>query len=195
MKATFALLLDHNVHNMVRKLAVEVHQAYQIGLVGSQLPPHVSLKQPFLISDLSTLEAYFDQLAKSIDPLILSFPRIAGPGNAPILWLEVEETETLRQLHTRINQELAERFSETQAPFDGSAYHFHLTIALGGASSSVYQSMVAELESRNVAFQAIARHLVLFYYDDDQYSPGSFLTYKILPLGKTPVGLDDTRNG
>lgn len=195
MKATFALLLDHHVHNMARKLAVEVHQAYQIGLVGSQLPPHVSLKQPFLISDLSALEAYFDQLAKSIDPLILSFPRIGGPGNAPVLWLEVEETEMLRQLHTRINQELAERFSETQAPFDGPAYHFHLTIALGGASSSTYQSMVAELENRNVTFQAIARHLVLFYYDDDQGLPGSFLTYKILPLGKTPVGLDDTHNG
>lgn len=194
MKATFALLLDHTVHNMVRKLAVEVHQAYQIGLVSSQLPPHVSLKQPFLIADLSAIEAYFDQLAKSIDPLILSFPRIGGAETAPVLWLEVEETETLRHLHTRINQELAERFSETQAPFDGSAYRFHLTIALGGAAASVYQSMVAELESRNVAFQAIARQLVLFYYDDDQGLPGSFLTYKILPLGKTPVRLGETHN-
>jgi hypothetical protein len=27
-----------------------------------------------------------------------------------------------------------------------------------------------------------ARHLVLFYYDEDQISLGSFLTYKILPL-------------
>jgi 2'-5' RNA ligase len=195
MKATFALLLDHNVHNIVRKLAVEVHQTYHTGLVGSQLPPHVSLKQPFLISDLPALEAYFDQLAKSIDPLILSFPRIGGPGTAPVLWLEVEETETLRQLHTRINQELAKRFSETQAPFDGPAYHFHLTIALGGAPSSMYQSMVAELESRNIAFQAIARHLVLFYYDDDQGRPASFLSYKILPLGKTLVGLENTRHG
>jgi 2'-5' RNA ligase len=195
MKATFALLLDHEVHNVVRKLAVEVHQAYHIGLAGSQLPPHVSLKQPFLIPDLSAIEAYFDQLAKSIDPVLLTFPRIGGPGNAPVLWLEVEETETLRQLHTRINQELAEQFPDTQAPFDGLSYHFHLTVALGGASSSMYQSIVAELESGNVALQAIARHLVLFYYDDDQILPGSFLTYKILPLEKTPVGLGDTHNG
>src|SRR5260221_12455952 len=187
MKATFALLLDHQVHNVGRKLAVEVHQTYHIGLADSQLPPHVSLKQPFLIPDLSAVEAYFDQLAKSIDPLTLTFPRIGGPGDAPVLWLEVEDTETLRQLHTRINQELAERFPETQAPFDGPAYHFHLTIALGGASSSIYQSIVAELESQKVALQAIARHLVLFYYDDDQISLGSFLTYKILPLGKTHV--------
>jgi 2'-5' RNA ligase len=120
---------------------------------------------------------------------------LSDDGAFPVLWLEVEEPETLRQLHTSINQELAERFSEAQAPFDGPAYHFHLAIALGEASSSVYQSMVAELENWNVAFQAIARHLVLFYYDDDQIRPASFLTYKILPLAKAPVGLDDTHNG
>jgi 2'-5' RNA ligase len=117
MKATFALLLDHEVHNVVRKLAVEVHQHYRVGLAGSQLPPHVSLKQPFPIPDLRAVEAYFDQFARSIDPVALTFPRIGGPGGAPVLWLEVEETEIVRHLHTRMNQELAERFPDTQAPF------------------------------------------------------------------------------
>ncbi len=88
------------------------------------------MRYPFGMLSGRCCDAYFDQLAKSIDPLTLTFPRIGGPGDAPVLWLEVEETETLRQLHTRINQELAERFPETQAPFDGPAYHFHLTIAL-----------------------------------------------------------------
>ncbi len=53
---------------------------------------------------------------------------------------------------------------------DGPAYHFHLTIALGGNSSSVYQSIATELARREVVLRAIARHLVLFYYDDDQGS-------------------------
>jgi 2'-5' RNA ligase len=104
-----------------------------------------------------------------------------------VLWLEVEETDTLRQLHTRINQEVADRFPNTQAPFDGPAYHFHLTIALGGQPSSLYQSMAAALASRQIALRTTARHLVLFYYDEDQIALGSFLTYKILPLGTTKV--------
>jgi len=45
--------------------------------------------------------------------------------------------------------------------------------------------MAAELATREVALRTIARYLVLFYYHDAQISPGSFLTYKILPLGKT----------
>lgn len=197
MKATFALLFDHQVHNVVRKLAVEVHQTYGVGLAGSQLPPHVSLKQPFAIPDLAAVEAYFDQFARSIEPVVLTFPRIGGPGNAPVLWLEVEETATLRDLHTRINREVAERFPITQAPFDGAAYHFHLTIALAGPSDSAspYQAMASELASREVALRATARHVNLFYYDDDQFSPGSFLTYKILPLGKANVDLGGSHNG
>src|SRR3989442_7326953 len=177
MKATFALLFDHEVHNLVRKLAVEVHQNYRVGLAGSQLPPHVSLKQPFSIPDLHAVEAYFDQLAGSIEPVVLTFPRVGGPGDAPVLWLDVEETETLRHLHSRINQELAERFPHTQAPFDGSAYHFHLTIALGGPSESAlaYQLMATELARRQIALRATARQLGLFYYYDDQISPGSVL--------------------
>jgi 2'-5' RNA ligase len=182
MKAAFALLVDHEVHNIVRKLAIEAHQNYQVGLAGSQLPPHVSLKQPFLISDLRAVEAYFDQLAASIEPVVLTFLRIGGPDDAPVLWLEVEESVTLRHLHSRINQELAERFSNTQAPFDGPAYHFHLTIALGKDPDPVYQSITTEFAYREFALRTIARHVVLFYYDDDQISPGSFLSYKILPL-------------
>lgn len=187
MKAAFALLVDHEMHNIVRKLALEVHRDYGIGLAGSQLPPHVSLKQPFFIADLHAIEAYFDQLAASIEPVALSLPRIGGPadGPFPVLWLEVEESASLRALHNRINRELAEQFANTQAPFDGPTYHFHLTIALGRDPDPVYQSIITELAHREIALHTIARHLVLFYYDEDKISPGSFLTYKILPLGKT----------
>ena len=187
MKAAFALLVDHEVHNVARKLALEVHRNYGIGLAASQLPPHVSLKQPFSIPDLHAIEVYFDRLAASIEPVALIFPRIGGPadGPFPVLWLEVEESATLRELHSRINRELAEQFANTQAPFDGPTYHFHLTIALGRDPDPVYQSIIAELARREIALRTIARRLVMFYYDEEPISPGSFLTYKILPLGKT----------
>jgi hypothetical protein len=45
--------------------------------------------------------------------------------------------------------------------------------------------MAAQLAGQAVALRTTARHLILFYYDDDQISLESFLTYKILPLGTT----------
>ena len=138
MKATFALLVDYNIHNFIRKLAVDIHSKYQTGFLASLLPPHVSLKQPFEASSLSKLEAYFDQLAETIEPfeIILTHLDLSiasfDDNELGILWLDVLETQTLRDLHNRVNRELAERFEHTEAAHDGTEYHFHATIELGG---------------------------------------------------------------
>lgn len=55
MKATFALLANAEIHNLVRKLAWDNHQKYHTGIDVCRLPPHISLKQPFDISDLNRL--------------------------------------------------------------------------------------------------------------------------------------------
>jgi hypothetical protein len=47
MKATFALLANTEIHNLVRKLTWEAHQKYRTGTIDCRLPPHISLKQPF----------------------------------------------------------------------------------------------------------------------------------------------------
>jgi 2'-5' RNA ligase len=129
MKATFALLVDHNVHNFIRKLAVDIHAKYQTGFLASLLPPHVSLKQPFEVARLAKLVAYFDQLAKTIEPfeitlthLDLSITSLNGNDELGILWLDVLETSTLRDLHNRVNRELTESFEHTEAAHDGAEY-------------------------------------------------------------------------
>jgi len=98
--------------------------------------------------------------------------------------LEVEETETLRNLHARLNQELAERFPHTQADFDGPEYHFHATVAKDEQPIEVYRAMAAELANREVALRTTARYLALLYKADDQAGPGHFVMYKVLPLGQ-----------
>ena len=57
MKATFALLANRDVHNWVRRLAWQIHQTYRTGTLHCRLPPHISLKQPFPVTDLTALEA------------------------------------------------------------------------------------------------------------------------------------------
>jgi 2'-5' RNA ligase len=189
MKATFVLLVDHNVHNFIRKLAVDIHSKYQIGFLASLLPPHVSLKQPFEVSSLAKLEAYFGQLAEIIEPFEITLTRldlsIASFDNHElgILWLDVLETQTLRDLHNRINRELAEVFEHTEAAHDGAEYHFHATIELGGQPADVYRQIYAEYKDTEVNLKFIASKIAMFYYDDARAKPGSFITYKVLPVG------------
>ncbi len=108
MKATFALLANIEVYNWVRKLAWEIHQTYRTGTLHVRLPPHISLKQPFAITDLAPLEAYMAELAATISPFTVKLTELQleiGNFNAMefgILWLDVQETVALRQLHEGI---------------------------------------------------------------------------------------------
>lgn len=56
MKATFALLASRDVHNWARQLAWDIHQKYHTGTIDNRLPPHISLKQPFAIQNLTALD-------------------------------------------------------------------------------------------------------------------------------------------
>jgi 2'-5' RNA ligase len=187
MQAAFALLANTEVHNFIRGLAWAIHQKYHVGLEASRLPPHVSLKQPFAISDLAALETYMREFAGSLPAVEVRLGQLqlvpaASEGlDTGILWFDVQETERLRLLHNRLCNELAMRFGDTQAPFDGKDYHFHLTIALGAQPYSVYQAMYDEISSTPAPAPYLAQELALFVYDESERNP-SYMTYKILPL-------------
>ncbi len=190
MKAAFALLANTEVHNFVRKLAWEIHQKYRTGTIDSRLPPHISLKQPFRIADLIPLEEYMDELAKTITPFDVTLTElqivpIPFEGmEYGLLWIDVQETEDLRQLHDRINEELSERFENTQADFDGANYHFHMTVMIGGQPIDVYRKYYSEISERKVNLRYTVRELAMFVYDEPMGPKGEYLTYKILPIGK-----------
>ena len=191
MKATFALLANAEIHNLVRKLSWDIHQKYRTGIDVCRLPPHISLKQPFDISDLDALSGYMAELAQSIQPfevhlthLELIDASIDGMESG-ILWLNVEETEILRGLHNRLNEELTARFGNVPADFDGASYHFHMAVAIGGQPIATYRTILDEFKDRLVNLQCEIRDLVMFVYDERSDVNAGYMTYMILPLGNS----------
>ena len=172
MKAGFALLADPEIHNAVRKLSWDIHRKYRTDLDVCRLPPHISLKQPIDISDLDLLTDYMAELARSIEPfqarlthLELIETTMDGLYTG-ILWLNVQETEFMRGLHNRVNEELTARFGNVPAPFDGPGYHFHMTVAIGGQPIGTYRKIRDEFADRLVDLQYTIRELVMFVYDE-----------------------------
>jgi 2'-5' RNA ligase len=190
MKATFALLASREAYNWVRKLAWEIHQTYRTGTLDVRLPPHISLKQPFAIADIAQIEAYMQELAATIPPFTVHLTELqleVGIFNGMkfgILWLAVRETEALRQLHDRLNQELAQRFGNTQANYDGRDYQFHMTVMMGGQPVEVYRKIYDEIADRTINLEYSVQDLAMFVYDEPMGPQGEYLTYKILPIGK-----------
>jgi len=188
MKATFALLADTKIYNLVRKLSWDIHQKYRTGIDICRLPPHISLKQPFEVVDLDTLEIYMDELAESIKPFRVNLTHLElieaniDGLDTGILWLNVDETEFLRQLHNRVNEELNLRFGSTPADFDGPKYHFHMAVAIGGQPIEVYQKIESEFSDCLLNLQYTVQELVMFVYDERSAINAGYMTYRVLPL-------------
>jgi len=190
MKATFALLADREIHNLVRKLSWDIHQKYRTGIDICRLPPHISLKQPFNISDLDLLEGYMAELASTITPFDVNLTQLELVDatidglDTGILWLSVQETEILRGLHNQVNEELTARFGNVLAAFDGPDYHFHMTVAIGGEPIEIYQKIRNEFSGQLKSLQYTVREMVMFVYDERYSLNAGYMTYKILPLGQ-----------
>ena len=141
------------------------------------------------VSDLDLLSEYMTELAQSIQPfqaqlteLQLVEATIDGLESG-ILWLNVEETEFLRGLHNRINEELTVRFGSVPAEYDGAGYHFHMSVSIGGQPIATYRTILDEFKDRLVNLQYTVRDLVMFVYDERSDVNAGYMTYKILPLG------------
>jgi len=190
MKATFALLANAEIHNLVRKLAWDIHQKYRTGIDVMRLPPHISLKQPFDVPDVHLLENYMTELVGGIDPFDASLIELqlveatVDGLETGILWLNVYETKILRQLHNRVNQELTSLFGNVPAAFDGPDYHFHMTVAIGNQPIETYRQIKDEFSGRFTKLQYDIRELVMFVYDEMYTINAGYMTYMILPLGK-----------
>ena len=183
MKAAIALLANYRAQNFARRIVFELEKAYQIDFLASQLPAHISLKQPFSFEDVGRLEGFFDSLAAQIAPFQIELDEIYYTewNRNGILGINVKETDTLRELHNQLNHELSKLFLDTSAPHDGDGYHFHMTIELGKVDKrNPYQAYFEQLENRKVNLSFHAEEIALFYYTGRGH--GSYKCYNVLPL-------------
>ncbi len=184
MKATFVLLADLPAENLGRKLMYRAHKLGGMGFEMARLPHHISLKQPFEIECIEAVEAYFDDFAAGLKPVEATFNELVlWPSNvfgyeSGVLVVGVEKTKELYDLHRRLNRELQERFGSCPAAFDGDAYSFHMTIAIGGAPYANYEKTYCQM--RKQAFQSIYTfsELGFLIYEENAIIPGTYFCYK-----------------
>jgi 2'-5' RNA ligase len=187
MRAALVLLASREVQNHARRIAVRLCAGQGLPFYAAALPAHVSLKQPFVFEDFERLDAFCARLASSIAPFQVALDRfyLYESGETGVLGLNVVETPLLRGLHERLNSELAEVFEDSRAAFDGADYHFHLTveIARDARGLGILRGFLDGLADKSVDLRFSARELGVFFYPDETFAPGSFVVYRVLPLG------------
>ncbi len=181
MKAGLALLTDRTVENAVNRLAWDINQRWQTGLMARAYPAHISLKQPCEIGDrLAEMEAFMARFAASIPPLPIELRGLYVWEN--VLGIDVSETPALRELHNRLNRELPPVFGDVRADFDGDGYHFHMTVAMGGATAETYKAIFAGCTDVVLPTAFTARELGLFTGHQKDDGGWQYMLHTVLPL-------------
>ena len=188
MKATLVLIANNQTSNMASKLLLDANKIGELGYEMTRLPFHVSLKQPFTINNLNDFENFFDEYSKTLKPVSIHFKELIAWENSVfgyesgVLVLKVEKTKELSFIHQDLNSKLEEKFGTCNASFDGDAYQFHMTIAIGGKPYSEYEKVLSELKKKDLKFTTVFNELALFYYDSDNIEPGTYYCYKRVNL-------------
>lgn len=138
MKATFALIGDTNTENYGRKCMVKANNIANIGFEMARLPFHISLKQPFKIPSLETVESIFDEYvssAKAITVPLLKldcFSSNALGYESGCMSIRAENTSELKVMQENLFELLEAKLGSCPAEHNWD-YVFHMTIAIGGA--------------------------------------------------------------
>ena len=163
MRTAIALLVDDDLANRLTPFTLRCRD-YGFNLRVLRLPAHVSLKQPFVVNDFERFEEYFEEFAERIEPQELRFDGFVLWGDAEEggVAAHVVENTRLRQLHTELNVELEQAFGETQADYDGDAYKFHLTVAIGASRADLLLQLHAEVATWKLDEVTVSSRLAMF---------------------------------
>lgn len=187
MKATIVLIANEEIENYGRRLMLDAHQAGNLGFEMARLPQHVSLKQPFSISNLREMEEFFDEFVKELKPVYVKLKHInVYPSNifgyeSGCMSIEVEKTDELVLIQKKLFKRLEENFGPCPAEHDDN-YVFHMTIAIGGANYQSYERAYTEMVKKDYNKECTFNKLGLLYYDDDNYKPGTYFCYKVAEI-------------
>lgn len=190
MRTAIALLVEDELNNRLASFTLRCRD-YGFSLNVLRLPAHVSLKQSFVVNDFERFERYFEKFARHTEPQQLKLDGFLFWGNAEqgVVVARVTENPLLRQLHSQLNTELEQEFGGTHADFDGEAYEFHLTVAIGAFRAELLPQLQNDIAAWKMDAVTVSSRLAMFIYEestrpDPLYGVREYGTYKVLPLGQ-----------
>lgn len=187
MKVTFVLIADVEAENFGRECMLEAHRAGNLGFEMARLPHHISLKQPFKISNLGAVETIFDEFVQEINAITVPlielecFPNNVFGYESGCMSIRAESTQQLVAMQKKLFDILESKLGPCPAEHDLD-YVFHMTIAIGGATYESYEKAYQMMKEHDFHHEFCSNRLGLLYYDDDNIKPGTYFCYKIAQL-------------
>ena len=117
--------LPESFEREIRTLCLKENDNLQLDTAAFELPQHISLKISFETAEHEAVLEDLTAFLSAQHPFAVSIENPSRSGN--ILWMSVEENDTLHQLHKALDTLLQDRFCIPQHAFD-KAFLFHSTL-------------------------------------------------------------------
>ena len=114
--------LPESFEREIRTLCLKENDNLQLDTAAFELPQHISLKISFETAEHEAVLEDLTAFLSAQHPFAVSIENPSRSGN--ILWMNVEENDTLHQLHNDLDTLLQDRFCIPQHAF-AKAFLFH----------------------------------------------------------------------
>lgn len=140
-------ILDNKIENEIRNIANKLNENYGLSTVAFSLPQHISLKISFECDNYKKVIQFIKSQLNSIssfDVEIIDITKIDGG----LIWLDINENETLRSIHNLLNISLLNKFDIPLKNFDGKDFKFHSTLFFDSKINYIHQPIIDDFKSQ-----------------------------------------------
>jgi 2'-5' RNA ligase len=163
MQIGYGILLDGEIYNFMRKMELLLSDRFKIQK-GLRQPPHITVKPPFIVTDVAAYQAYLDELCKKIEPFEIELAGFNSFGKK-VIYLDVKKNRRLDEIYQII-------FHDIQSKLDPEVKRddmiFHATLAYDDLDNKSFTEAYEYLKSNfQPKFKMTAGKIGLFYQLDN----------------------------
>jgi len=158
MQLAIVIPLPDEIAHEVVKLQFAILRQYGTH-EGLESQPHITLKMGFPATNIGKAEAFLEQQAARMTPLLLEIDGF-DTFDEGILFLDVKPNPPLETMRQGLLRDLKSALGFAPLPIEGSGFRFHVTVA-AGLPALEFGRLRDEFKNRQMSFQFTARHLDL----------------------------------
>jgi 2'-5' RNA ligase len=159
MQIGYGILLDGEIYNFMRKMELLLFDRYKIQK-GLCQPPHITIKPPFTVDDISVYQTYLDELCQKIEPFDIELEGFNSFGKK-VIYLDVKKSSKLDEIYQTIFSDIRSKFNPEIKKDD---MVFHATLAYDDLNEESFDEAYEYLKSNfQPKFTMTAGKVGLFY--------------------------------
>lgn len=155
MQVGYGIIMEGAVFNFMRKIEIDLYDRFGFKN-GMQQGPHITVKPPFEVQQISEYVEYLEVLCEKIEPLEIELEGFNSFGKK-VIYMDVKNTEILSKIYETISSDL-------NIHVENEEMIFHGTLAYNDIKEEDFDKAYKYLNEKfKPKFKVVAKKIGLFY--------------------------------